>query len=225
MKKLFFAGILLLMAAAGFAQKDSLSRNLENFHGLVVFGNIKLTLHFGDENKISLQSSTYDLSKVIVSVDKGILTVRSNALGDEKEVVAVLTCKSLDQIKTDAGANIVESDTIRGTTVMLKAVKGSLMRVKVAAANLQITSTQGSEIRVQGKAGFFVAKSASGALIDAYKLKAFDAEATANMGGKINLLVTGSIRAKAATGGIINYKGNPEKESTEPKMGGEIHKL
>ncbi|RLD36383.1 MAG: hypothetical protein DRI74_09185, partial [Bacteroidetes bacterium] len=126
MKNLFFILFALLFTAGGYAaENDSLSRNLDSFHALVVFGNIKVEMKRAEQPSVTITSKTYDISKVTTMVEKGILTLKSNAIGDEKEVMVTLYYKSVDNIKVDAGANIVSTDTLKAINLTIKLVKGS----------------------------------------------------------------------------------------------------
>ena len=158
-------------------------------------------------------------------VEKGKLTLKSNAIGDEKEVMVTLYYKSLDNIKVDAGANIVSTDTLKAVNLTLKLVKGSLMRGIVQTENLIITLTQGSEARLSGTTNELSVTSNSGSFFDSYSLISETADVVANTSGKANLYVKKKIKAKAKMGSVINYKGAPRIESVEPTMGGVINKL
>ena len=226
MKKLLFSLVILAIAANGFsANNDSLSRNLDSFHALVVFGNIKVNLIKADQPSVIITSKTYDISKVTTMVEKGKLTLKSNAIGDEKEVIVTLYYKTLDNIKVDAGANIVSTDTLKAINLTLKLVKGSLMRGIVKTENLIITLTQGSEARLSGTTNELSVTSNSGSFFDSYSLISEIADVVANTGGKVNLYVKKKIKAKSKMGSVINYKGAPRIESIEPTMGGVINKL
>jgi len=226
MKNLFFVLFALLFTAGGYAtENDSLSRNLDSFHALVVFGNIKVEMKRAEQPSVTITSKTYDISKVTTMVEKGTLTLKSNAIGDEKEVIVTLYYKSLDNIKVDAGANIVSTDTLKAINLTIKLVKGSLMRGKVKTENLIVILGQGSEARLSGTTKELSVNSNSGSLFDSYKLISQIADIKANTGGKVNILVKKKIKAKAKMGAVINYKGKPKIESIEPAMGGAINKL
>ncbi len=216
---------LVLSSQAFSLPNDTLSRNPGDFHALVVFGNIKVKMVKSDSTFLTMSSGNYDVNKVITKVEKGVLTLRSNAIGDSKEVFVTLYFKTLDNIKVDAGANVVQTDTIASPSLTIKIVKGSLMRALVETENLTVTATQGSEIRLAGTAKNLSVTSNSGAFFDSFALISISADVKANTGGKINLYVKENIKAKAKTGAVINYKGNPKTESVEPVMGGEINKV
>lgn len=226
MKYLVLSFIVLLGTIHSYAaESDSLSRNLDSFHALVVFGNIKVEMKKADKPSLVMTSKTWDISKVTTMVEKGVLTLKSNAIGDEKEVMVTLYYKSVDNIKIDAGANIVGTDTIKAVNLTLKLVKGSLMRGVVKTENLIVTLGQGSEARISGATEELSVTSNSGSKFDSYKLISQIAEVKANTGGKVNIFVKKKIKAKAKTGSVVNYKGHPKIESVEPTLGGEINKL
>jgi len=226
MKNLVLSIIALFISWSSFAvETDSLSRNLENFHALNVFGNIKVEMKKADKPSLVITSKTYDVSKVTSMVEKGVLNLKSNAIGDEKEVMVTLYYTTIDNIKVDAGANIVGTDTLKATNLTLKLVKGSLMRGIIKTENLIVTITQGSEVRLSGVTNELSVISNSGALFDSYPLISQIADIKTNTGGRVNVFVKQKIKAKAKMGGIVNYKGAPKIESVEPIMGGEINKL
>ena len=207
------------------APTDTITRSLEDFHALVVFGNIKVEMRKAETNSLTMYSHYYDIAKVTTMVVKGILQLKSNAIGDEKEVIVKLFYKNIDDLKVDAGANIVKTDSIIVEDLHIKVTKGSLCRMLIRAQKLDVEINQGSEFRAYGSAKNISVVSNSGALFDCYSLITNNAEIRANTGGKINIFVKDKITAFSQTGSIINYKGKPKIESVDPSMGGTINKL
>lgn len=224
MKTLSILFGLIISFSSLFANTNTITRNLEDFHIIDIFGNIKITMIQSDSNKAVLSSDLYDISKVTTSVENGKLKIKSNGIGEKNEVFVVLYFKTVDDLTLDGGANLVKSDTLKATNFYLKAVKGSLVQAKIIAENLTVIVNQGSEIRLKGSAKIITVNSNTGGLLDATPMNIKEADLSAVSGGKIYITVTEKITAKAKLKGKINYKGNPKIESIDPSSGGEINK-
>jgi hypothetical protein len=216
--------ILILVGQISFAQQK-VSRNLENFHSLDAFGNLKIELRRGDSTKIVLKSDVYDLSKVKTIVEQGVLKIKSNGIGDKNEVAIIVYFKDLKDITIDGGTNIFKTDTLKSNDLYIKVLKGSLMSGKINCTNLIITANSGGEARLYGKIDRINAVANTGGLVDLMTIAAKEADLSAISGGKINVTVTEKLTARAKLKGVISYKGNPKTESIEPVSGGRIIKL
>lgn len=226
MNKFFISLLMAFMYVSASAQlqyKDT--RNLNDFNILKVFGNIKVDLIKSDSTYIILESDVVTLDKLTTKVEGTVLTVKSLAMGDKKEVFAKIYYKSIEEITADGGANIAKTDTLRADKFTIKVLKGSLARVHVVATKVEASVGQGAELRLLGRADELDASAGSGGLFDGFGFTAKMADVKANTGGKINVLVTDDLRARANSGGAIVYKGKPKKESVDPSMGGSITKL
>ncbi len=216
---------ILLFTSLNAQYKFRETRNLNDFNILKVFGNIKVDLIKSDSSYVVLESDVVTLDKLTTKVEGTVLTLKSLAVGDKKEVFAKVYYKNLVELTADGGANIAKTDTLRAESFQIKVLKGSLARVLIVCSKLEVNVGQGGEIRIFGRTDNLDVTSGSGALFDGFELKTKMTEAKANTGGKINIFVSDDLRARANSGGAIVYKGKPKKESVDPSMGGSITKL
>ncbi|MBN2747028.1 MAG: DUF2807 domain-containing protein [Bacteroidales bacterium] len=216
--------VFLFVGFHSFAQQK-ISRNIENFHSLDAFGNLKIELRRSDSTKIILKADVYDISKVKTIVEQGVLKIKSNGIGDKNEVMVIVYFKDLKDITIDGGTNIFKTDTLKANDLYIKVLKGSLMSSKINCKNLIITANSGGEARLYGKTKTINAVANTGGLVDLATISAKEADLTAISGGKINVTVTEKLTARAKMKGVISYKGNPKTESVEPVSGGRIIKL
>lgn len=223
MKSILFI-LSILITTTTFAQ-SKVERNLEDFHKLSVFGNIKIELKKGKTNSISLSAKMYDVSKVTTAIDNGELVIRSGAIGEEKETFVVLTFKELDYIKADAGANIFKSSVIEAKNIEIKSLKGSLISLDVQCKSLNLSVNQGGEARLGGSTDNLYIKAYAKAFINCYKMDSKNVEVNAGSGSIVKVNATEKIKAKSKTGASVEYKGSPKTESVEPVLGGKIIKL
>jgi hypothetical protein len=224
MKKYVLILFSLLAMLPGLFASEQLTRKIQDFHTLDVFGNIKITLIKADTAKVVLQSDLYELAKVTTVVEKGRLKVRSNGMGDKNEIIATIYFTSIVDLKLDGGANVVQSDTLKSDNLDIRAAKGSLMRAPIQVKKLTLIVLHGSEVRLLGKADEVDATANSGGVLDMEKATVKVADLLATSGGKLYMYVTEKINARAKLGGVITYKGNPKTESVDPSSGGKIVK-
>lgn len=224
MKKIVFIIFFSSLSLTNLFAANSLSRNLDDFHSIDVFGNIKITLIKGDSTKMMMKSEQYDLSKVTTIVKNGELKIKSSGLGDKNEVYIILYYKNINELTLDAGGNLIKTDTLKSNKFDLKVAKGSLAVAIFEVKELGVIVSNGGEARIYGRTDKITVNSNAGSLLDAYKLQISEADIFATTGGRININVIDKISAKARLGGVINYKGNPKTESVDPSSGGKINK-
>jgi hypothetical protein len=225
MHKVILSFIIFIAFSAPSYALNSVSRNLETFHSVEVFGNIKLKMVKSDSSYLIISSELFDISKVTSMIENGRLKLKSTGIGDKNEVFITLYFSEIKELSLDASANLVSADSFITESFWLKVAKGSLCQAKFNVTNLDVVVANGGEARIYGFADKIAVNANGGGLLDANKMKISSADLFATSGGKINIKVTEKIDAKARLGGVINYSGNPKVESIDPSSGGKINKL
>lgn len=226
MKKISIIFILnLLIFSSVFGLKSTERRNVEDYHSIKIFGNIRVQLQKSDSTYMILESEVIPLSKVSTSVEKGELKIELlNSLKEEKEVFIKVYYKQIDEIVAKASANVFKTDLITSKFLTVKLLQGAMAHLDVVTENLTVSCGQGGEAFIYGKTNVFTADINSGGKINAYKLEANNVEASATAGGYIQVHPIVSLNAKATAKGIVYYVGEVKTINQKVSLGGEIIK-
>lgn len=87
-----------------------------------------------------------------------------------------------------------------------------------------LNAASSADIDIKGSTNKVTATTNSAGKIDGEEYTAKEASCRANSAGKITLHITGSLSAKASTGGSVIYSGDPNVQSLDTSTGGRVRK-
>ncbi|MNG19887.1 hypothetical protein D3C84_1040970 [compost metagenome] len=96
------------------------------------------------------------------------------------------------------------------------------MNVNIESDEISLDTDSAGSITIEGKALKVKSSASSAASIEAEKLLANEIEAEADSGASINIHPIVSLKAKANSGGSINYEGSPKTIEKTENSGGSI---
>ncbi|MCJ7933606.1 MAG: DUF4252 domain-containing protein [Chryseobacterium sp.] len=123
------------------------------------------------------------------------------------------------RIDASSGANVTGDFKISGATD-LSASSGANVRADITTGNIAIKSSSGSNISLRGDAESGKIDISSGAVCKADDLKFTYVETEATSGGNLTVNVSGKLKVRASSGGLVRYKGRPEIDSNISKSSG-----
>lgn len=188
------------------------------FKSLDVSNGIKVLVIQSDKILVTVQTDD-NLQRIIETrVENGILVISAKEQYNSKETPVVrVNMPVIEGLIASSGSEISTSGTILSENLLLKTTSGSSADVSVEAENMTIESSSGSEIETRGKAIRLETSSSSGSSIDARSLLANSVTSQSSSGSSTDVHPIVDLRAKASSGGSINYFNAPksilEKES------------
>ncbi|MFC3159650.1 protein of unknown function [Chryseobacterium arachidis] len=219
-------------------------RNVGNFSGIHV--STGLVVNFTQENPTSVRvvADADKLQYIVTKVEDGVLKVYVDNKGQKnlkfKNININVSSPKINTIKTSSGAifNAVENirennltvdvssgSVVNGSfTVSEKAnvelSSGAVINSEINTKDINIKGSSGSAANLSGKANWGAVDVSSGAVCNAEGLKfnVLDAESTS--GAVVSGHAVEELKAKASSGGIIRYRGNPKIESNISKISG-----
>lgn len=114
----------------------------------------------------------------------------------------------------------VPAAEVRGLGVSSGAV---LSAEHVNAKMLDLESSSGGIMKVDGTAESVSFKASSGSKIDAAKLGAIDATLQASSGAVVRMRVSGKVEGSASSGASVSVEGSPATRSISTSSGAEVH--
>lgn len=220
------------------------ARNVGEFSGISVSTGVNVVFKQESPTNVKVIADADKLQYVITKVENGVLKVYIDNKGQKnlrfKNLSVNISSPRMDNIKASSGANFrvvnsikenslnidassganVKGDFKITNAVEIAASSGSNIRVGVTATSVMVKASSGSNAAIEGKANSGLIDISSGALCKADELKLDNLEAEATSGGNLSVNVSGRLKVRASSGGLVKYKGRPEIEANICKTSG-----
>lgn len=220
------------------------SRNVGEFSGIQVSTGVSVVFKQESPTNVKVIADADKLQYVITKVESGVLKVYVDNKGTKnlkfKNLSVNVSSPKMNNIKISSGSSFTTVNSVNENDLVLDASSGGIIKGKfnisrntrveatsgaVVKANMNVKDivvkgSSGSNTTIEGQAGTAVFDINSGALCKADQLKVNNAEAESTSGGNLSVNVVDKFKAKASSGGVIKYKGNPEIDSDISKVSG-----
>jgi hypothetical protein len=202
----------------------SKTREVGTFDKIEVGNGLDCEVTQGDQITVVVEADDNLQEGITTKVIDGTLHIESNYSRyknvKSKKIKVQLPLISI--LETTSGSDLITTNIIKGTNILLKSSSGSSLEATVEADKITLESTSGSDLVVQGKALELETSSSSGSSIEAQKLLAnnITAQSTSGSTSTINPIVT--LKAHASSGSSIEYVKTPKNLSIEKNSGGDV---
>lgn len=225
MKKIsnsFLALLFIATSLTAFANPTIL--HLDPFDEISVSGNVNVYLESGNEESVEISEKNH---KISVEVSRGVLKIKRKKPLKIKEykdeaIDIKITYRKLRRILGASGSTISNSEAIKGDQLKLDFHSGAQGRMLVNVNDLDLSVSEGAQLKVKGKTVSQSASVSTGAVLSAHRLDSDRTYVKANTGGNANVVANELLEAKASTGGNIDYEGNPRKVKIKDTLGGNV---
>ncbi len=236
MKKIVLGLFSFLLATAAFAQnktfndKNAQVREAKNFHGIKVSNGIHLYLSQGNEEAVAVSASSDEyIRRIKTEVDNGILKIYyDHGVGswstDGKTLRAYVSCKTLDQLKANSGAEVEVDGTIKSGDLAFDFSSGASFNGRVESNSLKVEQNSGAEAKISGVANNLTVEASSGSSFRGYDLETQSCDANTSSGATLKVTVNKELSASASSGGQIYFKGTGVIKEISTSSGGEVSK-
>lgn len=190
----------------------------QDFDGVSAGNGWDVYLEKGSEYSVVVEAdeNIIDLADIYVKGNTLKIYCEHNISRASSKKVFVTYVDNLTSIRASSGADIITKEILKGEDLSLNVSSGGSIKTEAIVRNINTDVSSGGSIRIAGSSEQLDADVSSGGTINARELKAKYANASASSGGNIDLRVTDKLRARASSGGDIDYWGNP-KEVDKPK--------
>ncbi|MDX1446697.1 head GIN domain-containing protein [Lishizhenia sp.] len=219
---------LFALLSLGFGLQAQ-TKKLTDFSELKISGRMEATLYASDSNYLEVlnKGKDVDLEKLelIYKGDELVIKYLGSTLM-KKDIKLAIYTKGLQQISANQGATITSDDSLihKGEKLNLEVFAGGTIDVSVSTKWIEANINQGGSISLKGNTDYLDLSIATGGYIAASFLAAKKIKAEIKFGGEIICHPTEYLDAKIVSGGVINYKGNPEVKK-KIKLGGKVIQL
>lgn len=200
-------------------------RKADNFTGIKVSSGIDVYLKQGNEMSITVEADENLHEYIITEVRNGILNVYTDANireADRKRVYVAM--KEINSVSTTSAGDVIGETPVRSDRLELSASSAGDIKLEVTSKELKINISSSGDMTLTGEADILEADLSSAGDLNAYDLKAREADISVSSAGDADINVTEKLTARSSSAGDINYMGNPKYIDSHSSSAGGVHK-
>lgn len=230
-KRLVFAALAILMASSAIleAQQTSVlkeNRDLPSFEKIKATKGINITLIEGTKQNVEVNIRNAALGDVITTVENKTLVLKMKTKIYKNMAVQVyVTYTKLREIDAGMGASVDAENTIVSDNLKISAGAETNLELEVEVKNALEVSLGAAKATITGTAKYQDVTANTGSSYNAFDLECDEAFVKANTGATIQVSASTKLKATAATGGVVEYKGSPAQFEYKESLGGKVIKV
>jgi len=200
-------------------------RKLGSFDGVKASSGVDVYLKQGDNESVTVEADENLHDYILTEVKGGVLHVYTEvSIRDAEKERVYVTIKNINLVETSSAADIVGESPIKSDELRLSASSAGDIHLEVYTRELDINISSSGDMTLTGETDEMDASLSSAGDLNAYDLKAKEAEINVSSAGDADIYVTDKITAKASSAGDVNYKGDPRYVDVHTSSAGGIHK-
>jgi len=195
-----------------------------DFKKVSVSNAIDLVIEQSDSTEIIVEADDNLQKEIETKVENGTLVIKCkfNSFHNVTMKKVIVKMPIIDKLEASSAASITTKNTIQGQDINLEASSAATMDINIESDNISCDAGSAGSINVEGQALKITTSASSGSNIDAAKLLANEVHAEASSGATVNVHPIVSLKAKASSGGNINYDIAPKTIEKTSSSGGSI---
>jgi len=200
-------------------------RSLEPVTGVRVSSGIDVYLSQGDKLSLAVEADENLHEYILTEVKDGILNVYTEVNIREAEMKKVyVTLRDISSLGTSSAGDMIGETPIRCENLKLSASSAGDIKIEVNAKNIDANISSSGDITLSGETDILEADLSSAGDLNAFNLKAREANVSVSSAGDADIFVSEKLTARASSAGDINYKGNPELVDSHSSSAGGVHR-
>jgi uncharacterized protein YxeA len=200
-------------------------RNVGSFTGIKVSSGVDVYLKQGEKETVTLEADENLHEYIITEVKGGVLHVYTDAnIRDAERERVYVTMKEILSVETSSAGDVVGESPVRSERLDLSASSAGDINLEIYAKDVEADISSSGDMTLRGETDKLKADLSSAGDLNAYELKAREADISVSSAGDADINVTEKITARASSAGDINYKGDPKYVDAHTSSAGGIHK-
>lgn len=199
-------------------------RKVGSFDKVKAAKGINVTLIEADKEEVDVHIKNAEVSDVITEVKNRKLIIKMKTKIYKNMAVQVyVKYKRLREIEAGSGATIDVENTIYAESLNLRGGTDSNLLLDIDVNTLEVNGSA-CKIELEGKAKYQDVNIGTGGKYLAFNLESKEVYAKAILGSVLEVSVEDKLSGTAGSGGVVYYKGEPEKIEKKENTGGKIKK-
>lgn len=214
-----------LKSIEGSGNVSTEKRNIQgNFENISVSNALDLIIEQSDKTEITVEADDNLINKITTKIEGNTLVIKCNynSFRNIKSKRIIVKMPKINNIKASSASTVKSINILRGEDINLDASSAAEINVNVESDAVTCETSSASNITIEGKALTLNVSASSGSHINAKKMLANDIDAQASSGASIYIHPIVSLKAKASSGGNINYNSIPKSIEKKTSSGGSI---
>lgn len=195
------------------------------FTAVKVSTGIYLEIVPGNTNQVLVESDENIVEHIITEVKGGELRIYSERMisGAASKKVQ-LTYTNLEALTTSSGSHLLINTPLVADNLHLKSSSGSTVRGTVFVKNLTVKTSSGSDVSLSGQSKDVEVAASSGSTAQLKDLECESCHAKASSGANTSVFCKEMIQARASSGGVVKYFGDPKQVNHGNSKTGSVYK-
>lgn len=201
------------------------TRNTGDFTEIKVSRGMNVYISQGEKTKVVVKADENLHDAIETETEGDALNITVNRIiRNATSLKVFVTTPNIEAIKTSSGSNVFSETVLESKNLKLSSSAGSNLKLEINAGYTDVKASSGSNIKLNGKTESFSGKASAGSNIKAEGLYSKKCEAQASSGANIWITANGNFTGRASSGGNVYYYGNPETSDIEKSSGGNVIK-
>lgn len=210
---------------AGSGNVTSDMRNLVEFKRVSASTGVNVYLEKGDEASARVEAEDNIIELVKTEVRGGKLEVyMDRCIRNIKPVNVYVSFQEIEELDAQSAGRIIGRSVIEGENIKIDAGSAGEVEVEVEAIDVTLDAGSAGTITIEGKADNLYADASSSGKINAFELVAEVVDASASSAGVAQVYASLKLKAKATSGGKVQYTGDAEVDE-ETSSAGVVRKM
>ncbi len=199
-------------------------RNEGSFTGVKASSGIDVYLTQGDAESVTVEADENLHEYIITEVKGDVLHVYTDVnIRDAEKKRVYVTMKNINSVATSSAGDIYGESPIKTDELKLSASSAGDIKLEVYAKEVKVSISSSGDITLKGETDELEADLSSAGDLNAYELKAREANISVSSAGDADIYASEKITAHASSAGDINYKGDPKYVDAHTSSAGGIH--
>lgn len=228
-----FIGAGLGLSAQTVNDLNAEKRTVGSFHGIDVGTGIELLLTQGTTEEVAVSASKPEFrERIITRIENGILKIyydsktgAINKTKENKELKAYVSCKTLDRLHANTGAEVTISGVLQSASLDMEANTGAIIHGQVDLGTLKLDQNTGSKVTLSGKTDRIEAEGSTGSKFTGEDMNTSTCKVEVSTGARFSIHAEKELQAKASTGAVIKYKGAAGIKTVKTNTGGSVSRI
>ncbi len=200
-------------------------RSPGTFTGVKASSGVDVYLTQGDNAAVTVEADENLHEYIITEVKGDVLHVYTEAnIRDATRERVYVTMKDINSIATSSAGNIYGETPVKSDELRLSASSAGDIKLDLHARELKVNISSSGDVTLTGETDELEADLSSAGDLNAYDLKAREADISVSSAGDADVYVTEKLTARASSAGDIHYKGDPKYVDGHTSSAGGIHR-
>ena len=197
--------------------QDRVNQNLRGFSAINASSGVDVYLSQGSTESVEVEAEEESLKYLITEVDNNnTLVIKMDDswkrwFKEMEPVKVYVTFTNLDRIQLSGGTDVMGQGELEFENLQISSSGGSDIRLNLRVNELEVNSSGGADVVLKGNAAYLKGSASGGSDIKAQELDTEVAEINSSGASDVHVKVSRALKASASGASDIVYYGNPKE--------------